>query len=253
MLSNLVPGKYTLIVSAQDFQPSSREVSISAGETAGMDFQLSVRRVEQQMEVSAAARVDRSLADLPVSATVIPRKELLNSPGRTIDENLRYVAGVNLQRDSSDLIFPVIPSIAMRGLGVGDTATRSLVLVDGLPINGGFWGAVLWNRAPDNTIDRLEVVRGSSSSLFGSFAMGGAVNIVSYVPDQREFNGELLYGENQRFRGNLQYGDVIADGRVAFSLNANYFSTNGFFGCLERTGNLLTCENALSRRTCKAG
>jgi outer membrane receptor protein involved in Fe transport len=229
MLSNLVPGKYTLNVSAQDFQPLSREVSISASETARMDVQLSVRRVEQQMEVSAAARVDRSLADLPVSATVIPRKELLNSPGRTIDENLRYVAGVNLQRDSSDLIFPVIPSIAMRGLGVGDTATRSLVLVDGLPINGGFWGAVLWNRAPDNTIDRLEVVRGSSSSLFGSFAMGGAVNIVSHVPDQREFNGELLYGENQRFRGNLQYGDVIADGRVAFSLNANYFSTNGFF------------------------
>lgn len=102
-------------------------------------------------------------------------------------------------------------------------------MVDGLPINGGFWGAVLWNRAPEYTVDRLEVVRGSSSSLFGSFAMGGAVNVVTHAPEKREFNGEIQYGQNERFRGNLQYGDVIADERVSFSLNANYYTTDGYF------------------------
>jgi outer membrane receptor protein involved in Fe transport len=228
-LSDLAPGNYSITVTAQDFDQPSRELNLNTGQTATVDIQLLVGSVQERMIVSAAARVDRSAVDLPVSATVIPRRELLNSPNPTIDEELRYVAGVNLQRDSSDLIFPVIPSIAMRGLGVGDTATRSLVLVDGLPINGGFWGAVLWNRAPEYTLDRLEVVRGSTSSLFGSFAMGGAVNLVTHVPTQREFTGDFQYGENERFRGNLQYGDVVADDRVAFSLNANYFSTDGFF------------------------
>jgi outer membrane receptor protein involved in Fe transport len=228
-LGNLPPGKYTITASAQNFQPVSREVNVSANEGSTADFQLPVQRLEQQMEVSAATRYERSAADVPVSVTIIPRKEVLASPGRTIDDDLRYVAGVNMQRDSADVIFPVIPSIAMRGLGVGDTATRSLVLVDGLPINGGFWGAVLWNRAPEYTVDRLEVVRGSTSSLFGSFAMGGAVNVVTHVPEKREFNGEFLYGQNDRFRGNLQYGDVVANERVAYSLNANYYTTDGYF------------------------
>jgi outer membrane receptor protein involved in Fe transport len=228
-LGNLSPSKYTVTVAAQNFQPISKEVNVSRNEGATADFQLTVQRFEQQMEVSAATRYERSAADLPVSVTVIPRNDIIASPGRTVDDELRYIAGVNLQRESADLIFPVIPSIAMRGLGVGDTATRSLVLVDGLPINGGFWGATLWNRAPEYTIDRLEVVRGSSSSLFGSFAMGGAVNIVTRVPEKSEFNGEFLYGQNDRFRGNLQHGNVVADGRVAYSLNANYYTTDGYF------------------------
>ncbi|MCM3869873.1 MAG: TonB-dependent receptor [Pyrinomonadaceae bacterium] len=225
---DLSPGKYRVTVTAQNFQTLSREVDLTNSESAA-DFQLAAGGVAAEVTISAATRYERSTEDLPLSVTVIPRREILNSPGQTIDDELRYVAGVNLQRDNADVIFPVNPSIAVRGLGVGDTATRSLVLLDGLPINGGFWGAVFWNRAPEYTIERLEVVRGSSSSLFGSFAMGGTVNIVTHAPEQRELNGELQYGENQRFRSSLQYGDVVANDRIAFSLNTNYYTTNGFF------------------------
>jgi outer membrane receptor protein involved in Fe transport len=228
-LSNLPRGKYSVKVTAVGFQSDSREIDLSMAETLSADFQLSVGNVEGQVTVSAASRYERSVSDLPVSATVVQRNGILNSPGPTLDDELRYTAGVNLQRDNADVIFPVIPSIAMRGLGVGDTATRSLVLLDGLPINGGFFGAVLWNRAPEYTVERLEVVRGSTSSLFGSFAMGGAVNVVSYVPDRQDLNGEIQYGENQRFRSHLQYGDVVANDRVTFVLSSNYYTTNGFF------------------------
>jgi len=129
--------------------------------------------------VISATRSERPLSGLPVSATVITREDILNSPGRTIDESLRGVAGVQLPFDNADVIFPLQPSIAMRGIGVGDSATRSLVLVDGIPINGGFFGNVFWNRVPKPVIDRVEIVRGASSSLFGSYAMGGVVNIVT--------------------------------------------------------------------------
>lgn len=53
------------------------------------------------------------------------------------------------------------------------------MLVNGLPINSGFFGNVAWNRAPKETIEHVEVVRGASSSLFGSFAMGGVVDVVT--------------------------------------------------------------------------
>jgi outer membrane receptor protein involved in Fe transport len=179
-------------------------------------------------EVISATRYERPLAELPLSATVITREDILNSPGRSIDDSLRNVAGIQLNLDSADVIFPIIPSIAMRGIGVGDTATRSLVLVDGIPINGGFFGNVFWNRVPKPVIDRVEVVRGASSSLFGSYAMGGVVNIVTAAASKTEGSTEALYGQNNRFQGNFNYGYVLNE-NASLSFNGDYYDTNGFY------------------------
>ena len=89
--------------------------------------------------VVSATRSERPLEGLPVSATIITRPDLLESSSRAVDDALRGIAGVQLPLDSSATLLPVQPSIAMRGMGVGDTATRALVLVDGLPINGAFF------------------------------------------------------------------------------------------------------------------
>jgi hypothetical protein len=66
-------------------------------------------------EVISATRYERPLNELPLSATVITREDILNSPGRTIDDSLRNVAGIQLHLDSADVIFPIIPSIAQHG------------------------------------------------------------------------------------------------------------------------------------------
>ena len=141
--------------------------------------------------VISATRTERSVTDLPVSATVITREEIINSAGHSAEEVLRGIASVQLQPDNSDVVFPLNPSIAIRGIGVGDTATRALVLVDGIPINGGFFGNVFWNRIPKENLERIEIVRGASSSLYGSYAMGGAVNFVTRAPTQREARSGL--------------------------------------------------------------
>lgn len=135
----------------------------------------------------------------------------MQSSSRTIDEALRGVASVQLPLDSTPTIFPLLPSIAIRGMGVGDTATRALVLVDGLPINGAFFGNVFWNRAPKQTIDRVEVVRGASSSLFGSYAIGGVVNVVTRPAGPQEAILDTQYGEQNTFRGNLWYGQAVGE------------------------------------------
>ena len=77
-------------------------------------------------------------------------------------------------------------------------------------------------------IERVEIVRGASSSLFGSYAMGGVVNIVTTPPNKSEGSGETLYGQNNRFQGNANYGHVVNDA-VALSFNGNYYHTNGYY------------------------
>ena len=179
--------------------------------------------------VISATRTERSVTDLPVSATVITREEIINSAGHSAEEVLRGVASVQLQPDNSDVVFPLNPSIAIRGIGVGDTATRALVLVDGIPINGGFFGNVFWNRIPKENLERIEIVRGASSSLYGSYAMGGVVNFVTRVPTQREGQVEGQVGQNQTYQGNVRYSDVLANKALALGFNGNYYESQGYF------------------------
>jgi outer membrane receptor protein involved in Fe transport len=226
---SLAASQYVVQARAPDFQAPAQEIEVRAGTAANLDFHLALSKVEQKIQVNAAAAYSRTLTDLPLSATVVPREEVLDSPGRSVEESLRYVAGVNLQRDNSDVIFPLVPSIAMRGIGAGDTATRSLVLMDQLPLNGGFFGTVFWNRVPKYSVEQIEVVRGASSSLFGSFAEGGVVNVITHVPEKREFTLDATYGQNDRFQGTAQYGDSVLDGKLAYSLTANYYQTRGYF------------------------
>ena len=165
--------------------------------------------------------------ELPVSATVVTREQALASPERSVDGLLRNVASVQLQGYDVDSI-PLEPSLAMRGVGIGDSADRGLALVDGLPLNGGFFGHVNWNRVPKRLLDQVEVVRGASSNLFGSYAMGGVVNIVTRVPSARETAIDLQYGEDNRVQGNLFHGGV-AGTKTAYSFNANLTDTDGFY------------------------
>jgi outer membrane cobalamin receptor len=98
-------------------------------------------------------------------------------------------------------------------VGVGDTATRALVLLDGIPLNGGFFGNVFWNRVPKEMIERVEIVRGASSSLYGSYAMGGVVNIVTRVPTERSGTLDAAYGQQNTVASNPWYSDAFADRR----------------------------------------
>jgi outer membrane receptor protein involved in Fe transport len=185
-------------------------------------------QAEEDAVSVTATRSTRPVSELPVSTTVLPREDLLTRPARSLDDMLRDVAGIQVQPTSTEALFPVNPNLTMRGLGVGDTATRTLVLVDGLPINGGFWGNVLFNRVPKHFVERVEVVRGSSANLFGSQAMGGVVNIVSRSPHWQDRELEGWYGTDERIEGNALYSVAPSDA-LALGLNANYFRTDGYF------------------------
>src|SRR5260221_15695 len=104
--------------------------------------------------------------DVPAVVSVIDRQLLEEIPGVNIDDRLRSVPGFTLFRRSSSLVAnPTTQGVSLRGIG-GSGASRTLVLWDGIPENDPFGGWVYWDRFAPAELDRVEISRGASTSVF---------------------------------------------------------------------------------------
>ena len=128
------------------------------------------------------ARTDLVTGGLPTSVTVVDRTQLDSSPAVTADDVLRQVPSFSLFRRTSSLSsHPTAQGVSLRGIGPSGVS-RTLVLLDGVPFNDPFGGWVYWTRVPMIGVNRIEIVEDTSSSLYGNYAMGGVINIVSEEP-----------------------------------------------------------------------
>jgi outer membrane receptor protein involved in Fe transport len=175
--------------------------------------------------VVTATRSERTLADVPASVTVISREEIAATPAQSVDEVLR-VAGVEMTLVSSYQAHPTSALISMRGLKSGVTS-HVLVMVDGVPINDGFSGFVQWNRVPLENIERIEIVRGGGASLWGTYALGGVINIITRAPAASTVQVEAGYGTFDTYRA-YGYGALAAGDNAHVSLAASRWGTGGF-------------------------
>ena len=129
-----------------------------------------------------ATRQESRLGDAPASIAVLPREALDATASPAVDDALRQVVGFSLfRRSGSRFANPTAQGVSLRGLGASG-ASRALVLVDGLPLNDPFGGWVYWSRIPSLALERIEVLRGGASDLYGSTALGGVVQAVSRPP-----------------------------------------------------------------------
>lgn len=231
-IEGVAAGNYTVVARIIGWKIGRQTATVATGQTSRADFTLveeAVSLPDAQVVVTASRLGARAADHLPVSATVISAEKIKTAPANTPDELLRTIPGVQLPLENSNANFPANPSIALRGLGLGDGATRTLVLLDGVPMNGAFFQSVYWNRMPKQNIERIEVVRGGSSSLFGSYAMGGVVNVITRaMPQQSHLEFEAQGGSSSTYQFN-GYGSTALSERVKVSLNANYFDTGGYF------------------------
>src|SRR4030095_933729 len=124
-------------------------------------------------------------SEAPAAVTVLTGEDFRTSAGQTLDDILRQVPGFSLFRRSSSVVgHPTTQGVSLRGIGPSGTS-RALVLLDDVPINDPFGGWVYWNRMPLLGIERIEVVRGGGSSVWGNYALGGVVHIVTRRPVER--------------------------------------------------------------------
>ena len=126
-----------------------------------------------------AGRAEARLADTAARVVVLDREALASTPALTLDDALRQVPGFSLfRRSGSRVANPTAQGASLRGVGPSG-ASRTVVLLDGIPLNDPFGGWVYWSRVPRAALDRIEVVEGGASELYGSAALGGVVQALS--------------------------------------------------------------------------
>ncbi len=180
--------------------------------------------------VVTAAGSGQRLVDAVAPTSVLTREDLAGSPRLTLDEQLRQIPGFSLLRRSGSLTaHPTSQGVSLRGLGPSG-ASRTLVLLDGAPLNDPFGGWVQWNRLPLSALESVEVARGSLSQLYGSAAMGGAIQLLPRAPRPDTFEATVRGGDHGTRDLEVFASDASEGaGEWGYTLAGRLFDTDGFF------------------------
>lgn len=219
-------GDLTLTIEAKGFSILRQTIANTQDFSAELSFTLLPAPVREEVVVTAN-RIETRLGETPASVVTVSRAEITASAGPVLDDTLRQVAGFSIfRRSSSRSANPTAQGVSLRGVGASG-ASRSLVLFDGVPLNDPFGGWVQWNRVSPIGVERVEVLRGGASSLYGNGSLSGAVNIIPRaVGDKFTFSAEAFGGSQNTMSGStfagFRKGDWSAD------LTASSFQTKGY-------------------------
>jgi outer membrane receptor protein involved in Fe transport len=176
--------------------------------------------------VVTATRTTRRIDQIPANVTVLSRPDFSTSAAQTVPALLSRVPGFAARDYQHPLTAsPSRSAPSFRGLG-NSSAGRTLVLYDGVPLNEPFGGAVHWARLPLALVDRVEVVRGGGSMVWGSRSLGGVINILTRPPGPTRLDLELEGGDRSTFRGAANL--TARQGPFSFTAAGSAGESDGF-------------------------
>jgi iron complex outermembrane receptor protein len=195
--------------------------------------------------VVTATRTERDIADVPASVTVITAEEIENSAAQSADELIQDLAGVDSLHTIGVLSTSTSNKISLRGLGGGSEA-RTLLLIDGVPANDLSVGAIEWNQIPKEDIERIEIVRGPTSAIYGSNAMGGVINIITKsATKEPQGRVKLGYGSLNTREGNASLSGT--NGKVGYRLAGGAVRSDGYQSLPENKQNATSIDQGMER------
>ena len=235
--TGLGPGDYLLEVKAQGFAAlTSGDLRVNRGETLARDLRLPVAAVDEEVVVVAAGTPQR-VDEVSKAVTVLEDQQIEARRELTLSEALRGAPGLRVQQQGSP---GALTTLRLRGLRNFDTA----VLLDGLrvrdasDINGS--AAPFFSDMLTVALDRVEILRGSGSSIYGTNAIGGVINLVPRTGAgaprfEAGFEGGSLALFRERLRGSgglgrragYSFGITRLDVRRGVHGNDQFGDTNG--------------------------
>jgi iron complex outermembrane recepter protein len=160
--------------------------------------------------VVTATRTEINVDEAPASVTVLTKEDIKKTNTTTLVDALKHIGGAFVNTSSTG-------SVSMRGL---NGENRTLVMVNGLPVNDGYSGGSGWNTMGIDDVERIEITRGAGSALYGGNAMGGVINIVTAKPEKREGEISTKFGSDKTFQYSAYAGDRIDRFRVRLGYEA---------------------------------
>lgn len=225
VLADLPAGSYKVRVSAAGFETQELTADLTSQTEQTLSVSLKLAGITEQLVVTAT-RSEQRVADVPASISVVSQEDILRSAAVVADDVLRQVPSFSLfRRTSSIAANPTAQGVSLRGIGPSGVS-RTLVLLDDVPFNDPFGGNVFWTRVPLMNAERIEVVEGPSSSLYGNYAMGGVINIVTNRPSPRTLIFKPQYGNRATPKMDLFASDVW--GRLGVTADASALQTDGY-------------------------
>jgi outer membrane receptor protein involved in Fe transport len=215
-------GDVTLVVLAPGFAQKEQTTS---GTAANVTVVLDPAGLREDVTVTASRTAQR-LSDVSASVSVLRTDDIRQSPAVAVDDVLRQLPTFSLfTRSSAISSNPTSQGVSLRGIGPSGVS-RTLVLLDGLPFNEPFGGWVYWTRVPLEATERIEVIDGPSASVYGNYALGGAINISTARASRQMLDVRTQYGNRNSPKFDFFGGDVW--GKVGLMVDGSFFRTDGF-------------------------
>ncbi len=187
-LQEVAAGRRVLIVSGLGFRTLEQELRVVAGEITEVEVLVIPDVLSFDEVVVSASRNGVRRADAPVLVSLLNSEDFSRTQSVCLAEGLNFQPGLRTETDCQTCNYT---QLRMNGLGGG----YSQILVNSRPIFSSLAGLYGLEQIPANMIDRVEVVRGGGSALFGSSAVAGTVNIITRDPEDNRFG----FSVNQSF------------------------------------------------------
>ena len=208
MLVNLPVGKHTIRVQSLGYKSVEKEVDLTAGKTFELNFELEEDVLGMEAVVVTGNRTTNKRTSSPVIINTVSPKLFAAIQSTQIREGLDFCPGLRTETDCQNCGFS---QLRINGMG----GAYSQILINGHPVFSSLAGVYGLELIPSNMINRIEVVRGGGSALYGSNAIAGTINILLKDPLSNTFS----LGVNE---GSIGVG-VPGSGKIArdFSFQAN--------------------------------
>jgi outer membrane receptor for ferrienterochelin and colicins len=216
-LKDLEVRNHRIVVTHVGYDASDT-LEISAGEGNPVFIRLNPQPWVLNDIVITGTRSPHLLKDVPVQTKVVSRRDFQRTGATTVDEALKSSIGIQINEDLSG------QGATIRGIE-GD---RVLVLIDGERAVGRVRGSIDLSQYSLSDVEKIEVIKGTGSTLYGSDAIGGVINIITKKPEYHtldgRFNGDVGTYKSFNPAAELTYGNS----NLALSIDSRFFVTDGF-------------------------
>jgi outer membrane receptor for ferrienterochelin and colicins len=176
----LEPGTYQIQVNVIGFKPTEKTITVVPNQKLHVDFNLEESILGLNQVVVSATRGLQKRTEAPMIVTVTNSETLQKVQAISLSEGLNFQPGLRMETNCQNCGFT---QVRMNGLD----GAYSQILLDSRPIFSALNGVYGLDQIPANMIERIEVVRGGGSSLYGSNAIAGTINIITKEPIKSSF------------------------------------------------------------------
>ena len=210
-IKNVPSGVYKIIATSVGFKNLIKTITVKANDTTTLNFELLADKSDLDQIVVTGTRTPKRRTNSPVIVNLINSKTLDQVVASSLADGLKFQPGLRVEVDCQTCNYS---QLRMNGLQGG----YSQILVNSRPIFSPLMGLYGMEQIPTNMIDRIEIVRGGVSALYGSSAIGGTVNVITKTPIGNSYELTNTFQRiNNRSSENLISGNasIVNDARTA--------------------------------------